>query len=90
MVSAISKRSNTASSYNNNNNNNSQETPSSTSSAATSSIEQPFFTNPSLIHFNSVQVILCVCVCFFLFSFMTNINQKANSKHGQMFNVLSA
>lgn len=49
MVSAISKRSN----Y--------QETSNSTTAAAASTstvsnTNEPFFTNPSLVHFNSVQV----------------------------------
>ena len=48
MVSAISKRSN----Y--------QETSNSTTAAASTSTvsntNEPFFTNPSLVHFNSVQV----------------------------------
>jgi len=76
MVSAISKRSNNTSStatsninYNSSSstNNNNQETPSSAGPATTSSVEQPFFTNPSLIHFNSVQVICAFLLSFFLF-----------------------
>jgi hypothetical protein len=50
MVSAISKRANC---------NQENSTTSSSSSAATSTsivVEQPFFTNPSLIHLNQIQV----------------------------------
>jgi len=49
MVSAISKRANC----------NQENTTTSSSSAATSTsivVEQPFFTNPSLIHLNQIQV----------------------------------
>jgi hypothetical protein len=49
MVSAISKRANC---------NQENATTSSSSAAATSTslVEQPFFTNPSLIHLNQIQV----------------------------------
>ena len=50
MVSAISKRANC--------NQENATTSSSSSAAATSTslVEQPFFTNPSLIHLNQIQV----------------------------------
>ena len=51
MVSAISKRANC-------NQENATTSSSSSSAAATSTslVEQPFFTNPSLIHLNQIQV----------------------------------